>query len=402
MSLPEDQVTAAQAAANAQITATHLAAAAQVVAAQAAADAQVAAAVIRAADGTTAADWVAAQIAANALAAATSVSANALAAAAQVTAAAQAAATHIAATAKAIASLVPTDIQAAADAQVNVVAAAAAAHAIEDQAAAAAQVIAIQAAATAADTTIQAAAAAHATAAQIHDLQAIYAAQSAVSSQAAAAEEAADDPAVAGQVVCFAKGTLITTDQGPFTVEALQVGDLILTVSGQCEPVVWLGYRTIDCNRHPRQVEVHPIHIFKDAFGVNQPTRDLYLSPLHSVYVDGILIPVIDLVNGTTILQEIRSKITYYHVELPTHNAIYAEGLTVESYFDNSNRHFFIDETVSRLFDLTAQFTENQASSKEDQVSPQWFAKVMRNGPEVDVVRASLKIHASNRLKKVA
>jgi Hint domain len=402
MSISDDQVAAALATADAQITATHLAAAAQVAAAQAAADAQVAAAALRAADGAIASDGVAAQVAADALAAAMQVAANAAAAAAQVTAAATAAAAQIAADAQATIALVPADVQAIVDAQINIAVAAAAAHAIEDQAAAAAQVTAIQVLASATDTAIQAAAAAHATTAQIHDIQASYAAQSAVAAQAAAAEEAADDPAAASQVVCFAKGTLITTDHGPVTVEALQVGDLILTVSGQCEPVVWLGYSTIDCNRHHRQVEVHPIHIFKDAFGVNQPTRDLYLSPLHSVYVDGILIPAVDLVNGTTLLQEIRSKITYYHIELPTHNAIYAEGLAVESYFDNSNRHFFIDRTLSQLVDLTVQFSENQASFKEDQVSPQWFAKVVRNGPEVDAVRARLKIYAGNRLKQVA
>ncbi|MBU3568581.1 Hint domain-containing protein, partial [Polynucleobacter alcilacus] len=43
--------------------------------------------------------------------------------------------------------------------------------------------------------------------------------------------------------VCYAKGTHITTDRGPVAVEDLQVGDLVLTVSGKYEPISWLGHR---------------------------------------------------------------------------------------------------------------------------------------------------------------
>ncbi|MBU3568592.1 Hint domain-containing protein, partial [Polynucleobacter sp. UK-Pondora-W15] len=44
-------------------------------------------------------------------------------------------------------------------------------------------------------------------------------------------------------LVCYAKGTHITTDRGPVAVEDLQVGDLVLTVSGKYEPISWLGHR---------------------------------------------------------------------------------------------------------------------------------------------------------------
>jgi hypothetical protein len=199
--------------------------------------------------------------------------------------------------------------------------------------------------------------------------------------------------ATSSTVICYAKGTFIATARGMVSVEKLKIGDLILTISGKYEPLKWLGFRTVDCKRHPNQQEAHPVRIAKDAFGLNQPVRDLYLSPLHSVYVDGILIPAIDLVNGDTVTQEVRSKVTYFHVELPTHNAIYAEGLTAESYLDDNNRDFFVDRTSGQVMNMNAQFAEKQfvdMTSAEIWAS-KGFAKVMRNGPQVDAVRNKLK-----------
>jgi hypothetical protein len=97
-------------------------------------------------------------------------------------------------------------------------------------------------------------------------------------------------------------------------------------------------------------------------------------------------------VNGVNVLQETRSKITYFHVELPSHNAIYAEGLTAETYLDDNNRDFFSDASAELLPDGDAQFSEKQFP---DQTSAQiWaakgFAKVLRDGPQVDLVKARL------------
>jgi hypothetical protein len=47
-----------------------------------------------------------------------------------------------------------------------------------------------------------------------------------------------------------------------------------------------------------------------------------------------VLIPVRYLVNGTTIRQEAVRQVTYHHVELSTHDVLFAEGLPAESYLD--------------------------------------------------------------------
>ena len=77
--------------------------------------------------------------------------------------------------------------------------------------------------------------------------------------------------------------------------------------------------------------------------------RDLYLSPDHAVFVNGVLVPVKHLLNGTSIVQLKRDRVTYFHVELPEHAVILAEGLTVESYLDIGDRLDFAQDGVLRL-----------------------------------------------------
>ena len=49
------------------------------------------------------------------------------------------------------------------------------------------------------------------------------------------------------------------------------------------------------------------------------------------------------LINGATIVQETVSEVVYYHVELPEHDIIQAEGLNCESYLDTGDRTAFED-----------------------------------------------------------
>jgi hypothetical protein len=162
---------------------------------------------------------------------------------------------------------------------------------------------------------------------------------------------AATTPGALVDVACFAAETLIETAAGPRPVEALCVGDAVVTADGRCEPVVWVGSRAVDCTRHPRPETVWPVRVRAGAFGENVPVRDLFLSPDHAVFVNGVLVPVKLLVNGTSIAQVKRNRVRYYHVELPEHTVILAEGLAVESYLDLGDRANFgrSGETV-RLF----------------------------------------------------
>ena len=141
---------------------------------------------------------------------------------------------------------------------------------------------------------------------------------------------------------CFAAGTSLATPQGAIAVEALRPGDLLHTAGGAMRTARWIGHRTIDLMRHPDPRRAQPIRIRADAFADGVPARDLWLSPDHAVFDRGRLIPIRLLVNGATIIRETRRRaVTYYHVELDTHDLLLAEGLPAESYLDCNNRGIF-------------------------------------------------------------
>src|SRR5208282_4623992 len=78
------------------------------------------------------------------------------------------------------------------------------------------------------------------------------------------------------------------------------------------------------------------------ALDDNVPKHDLWISPNHAMYLDGMLIEAKDLVNGASIIQaESVESIEYFHVELDTHDVIIAEGALAESFIDDDNRFMF-------------------------------------------------------------
>ena len=141
-------------------------------------------------------------------------------------------------------------------------------------------------------------------------------------------------------VACFAAGTRIATRRGDLPVEHLHIGDHV-NVQDETLPIIWIGHRHIDCRRHPDPARVWPLRIATGAFGPGLPRRTLYLSPDHAVFLFGVLIPIRHLINGTTIRQEPRNAIDYFHIELSRHSVLQAEGLPAESYLDTDNRAAF-------------------------------------------------------------
>ena len=145
----------------------------------------------------------------------------------------------------------------------------------------------------------------------------------------------------------------------------LAAGDLVITADGRAEPIGWIGSRAVDCERHPKPETVWPVRVSSGAFGAGLPERDLWLSPDHAVFVNNVLVPVKLLINGTSIAQVKRTSVTDYHVELPRHEVIRAEGLPVESYLDTCDRADFGGD-VTRLFpDFAARLAPDAALAWE-------------------------------------
>jgi hypothetical protein len=140
---------------------------------------------------------------------------------------------------------------------------------------------------------------------------------------------------------CFLAGTLIATARGEVAVQNLRPGDHAMLHDNRTAPVTWIGRRYIDCGLHPEPRKVWPVRVRAGAFGDDMPRRDLFLSPDHAVFAGNVLIPIKHLINGTTIEQVPTDEVTYFHIELPRHDLLLAEGLLAESYLDTGDRSNF-------------------------------------------------------------
>jgi hypothetical protein len=144
---------------------------------------------------------------------------------------------------------------------------------------------------------------------------------------------------------CFLRGTHILTSHGLKRVESLSIGDHVITATGEAMPIRWIGrqiFRRGYSSRCPDSV--HPVRVARSAVADNVPQAHLYLSPLHALFIDGVLIQVASLINGTSItpaVPEGMTDIEYFHIELPRHEVILAEGAPVETYLNTNGREHF-------------------------------------------------------------
>lgn len=139
---------------------------------------------------------------------------------------------------------------------------------------------------------------------------------------------------------------------------------------------------------NPAPEQVLPIRIAAHAFGPGLPTRALSLSPDHAVFVDGVLIPVKYLVDGHAITRRAAARVTYYHVELPRHDLLLAEGLATESYLDCGDRGLFAG--AGDVITLHPDFATRAREAAG-------CAPLIVSGPALDAARAGLAARRGSR-----
>lgn len=98
----------------------------------------------------------------------------------------------------------------------------------------------------------------------------------------------------------------------------------------QFEPVEWIRKRTVILSK-ANKLNL-PVRVRPHAIADGRPSRNLYMAPGHAMLYEGKLYRIGDLVNGGSILPEPHWKsVTYWGIKLRRHNAIYAEGMLVET-----------------------------------------------------------------------
>lgn len=137
-------------------------------------------------------------------------------------------------------------------------------------------------------------------------------------------------------VICFAAGTLIETPDGPRFIETLKTGDLVTTLDAGAQEIRWIGHVRV-----PGDGVNTPIRIRRGAL---ENIRDLWVSPNHRMLVRGsdtelmfgeheVLVAAKHLVNGSTILEEPRPMIDYWHILCEAHHLVFAEGCASETLY---------------------------------------------------------------------
>jgi hypothetical protein len=166
-----------------------------------------------------------------------------------------------------------------------------------------------------------------------------------------------DDLIAADNVACYCRGTLIATPSGEVPAEYLKMGDLVLTGSGALRPIKWIGRRSYGGRFLIGQKHILPVCIRAGALGENTPRRDLWISPHHAMYLEGVLIEARDLVNGINVVQPgDTADVEYFHIELDAHDVIVAEGALSETFIDDDSRGMFhnVQEYYARYPDEAA------------------------------------------------
>jgi len=137
-------------------------------------------------------------------------------------------------------------------------------------------------------------------------------------------------------VVCFGRGTLIDTPDGPRAIETLAADDMVNTLDNGPQPIRWIGSRRVAAMGAHAPVRIKP--------GALGNVRELVVSPNHRMLVSGaqsellfgqseVLVAAKHLVNDDSIRVVPHREIEYFHFLFDAHQIVFAECCPAESLF---------------------------------------------------------------------
>ncbi|MCX2561550.1 Hint domain-containing protein [Acetobacter farinalis] len=186
---------------------------------------------------------------------------------------------------------------------------------------------------------------------------------------------------------CYCRGTLIDTDRGEVPVEHLKIGDQVRTLRHGFRPIRWIGRRAYSGQFAAGNRDVLPVVFRAGSLGKNLPRQDLSVSPLHAMYLEGVLVPAVALVNGRSIVQaKAMDEVAYFHIELESHDVIFANGAQSETFVDDGSRS---------MFHNAADYARLYPDAVQEPVI--YYAPRIEEGARLDAIRKTLNVLAGRK-----
>jgi hypothetical protein len=144
-------------------------------------------------------------------------------------------------------------------------------------------------------------------------------------------------------VPCFTPGTRIATARGEVAVEALNVGDRIITRDNGLQEIRWIGCCAYSSEDFEAAAHLRPIRICKGALGNDLPERDMMVSPNHRILVSNdktalyfeeseVLVAAKHLTGITGFYAVSDVQTTFIHLMLDSHEVVLSDGTWTESF----------------------------------------------------------------------
>ncbi|MEL6583148.1 MAG: Hint domain-containing protein [Pseudomonadota bacterium] len=157
---------------------------------------------------------------------------------------------------------------------------------------------------------------------------------------------------------CCVSGSQVLTPTGAKPIDALSVGDLVVTQNHGLKPIRWIGRCPVTATRLHAQEPYRPIVFEKDALGPNTPSRRTRVSPQHRVAIsDGtceilfdchsVLVKAKDLVNGESIYVDTSlDPFAYIHILFDSHALVFVDGMLSESFYPGADSLQSLDHSA--------------------------------------------------------
>lgn len=180
-------------------------------------------------------------------------------------------------------------------------------------------------------------------------------------------------------IPCFTPGTMIATPSGDVAVEALAVGDMVLTRDHGPQPLRWIGRRPLTAAEVAREARLAPVRIAAGALGAGLPERDMQVSPQHRVLVAGlraellfgeeeVLVAAVHLVGQPGISRAPAQAVCYLHLMFDRHELVLSDGAWTESFQPADRTFAALDEAqraeIADLFPEANRFARFTAARR--------------------------------------